>query len=601
VAEAAQQELRHPSLQGFAIDTMPVVFHSAKDNISGSAGLLLELAAAGHHTEETARLIMFPVSWWHRLGLLWILFAGFLSIASIHAADAAQSAEENDGRSGLRANALRPNIVWIIVEDMSADFSCYGETVIRTPNIDQLAADGIRFSRAFVTAPICSISRSALITGCYQTSIGAQNHRSSVPGHEIPLPDGIDLVPAILRRSGYHANNLTLEAFLKTDAELQTDSRVDVAKTDYNFIWDESQTYDSTHWASSSDEMPFFVQVQLRGGKLRGNGDSEKWPQQVLRDLGSVTDAAAVQLPPWLPDNPVIRKDWAQYLDAVRYTDWEVARVMQRLRDAKADDNTIIVLMTDHGISHVRTKQFLYDGGIHVPLIVKGAGVPGGVVRDDLVEHIDLAATTLSLAGVPVPKAMHSRDILASGYRPRKYVFAARDRADETVDLIRSVRTDRWKYIANGFPNRPWLQPNRYKDNKPIVMEMRRLFADGKLNAAQSLIMAESRPREELYDTHSDPFELTNLAADPNHVEQLSRMRTALREWQIQTNDPAKPESEDVYRTEVMAKHREAGRQATAEQYLNNVELMLRWMKERPLQKVAPASAEAAPLEGDGK
>ncbi|MFN8710076.1 MAG: sulfatase [Planctomyces sp.] len=544
---------------------------------------------------------MFPVSWGHRLGLSRILFAGFLSIASIHTAGAAESAEENTGRSGLQTNPLRPNIVWIIVEDMSADFSCYGESVIRTPNIDQLATAGTRFSRAFVTAPICSISRSALITGCYQTRIGAQNHRSSVPGHEIHLPDGIDLVPAILRRSGYHTNNLTLEAFLKTDAELQADSRVEVAKTDYNFIWDESQTYDRTHWAASSEKKPFFVQVQLRGGKLRGNGDSEKWPQQVLRDLGSVTDAAAVQLPPWLPDNPVIRKDWAQYLDAVRYTDWETGRVVQRLRYAKAHDNTIIFLMTDHGISHIRTKQFLYDGGIHVPLIVTGAGVPSGVVRDDLVEHIDLAATTLSLAGVPVPKTMHSRDILSSGYRPREYVFAARDRADETVDLIRSVRTDRWKYIANGFPNRPYLQPNRYKDNKPIVKEMRRLFADGKLNTAQSMIMAESRPREELYDTQSDPFELTNLAADPNHVEQLRRMRSALREWQIQTNDPAKPESEEVYRIEVMAKHREAGRQATAEQYLNNVELMLRWMKERPLEQQAPVSADTAPSERDGK
>jgi len=479
----------------------------------------------------------------------------------------------------------KPNIVWMIVEDMSAHFGCYGETTVQTPNVDQLAAEGTRFSRAFVTAPICSICRSALITGHYQTSIGVQNHRSGVPGHEIHLPAGVDLVPAMFRRAGYHTNNLTVEAFLRSEKDVQSAPAVKIAKTDYNFEWDEAATYDANHWAARDSGKPFFVQVQLNGGKYRGQGNEQNWPARALKELGSVTAIDDVKLPPYLPEDFTIREDWAQYLDTVRYTDMEVGRVIQRLKDAGEFENTVIFFMTDHGISHVRNKQFLYDGGTHVPLIVRGPQVDIGKVRDDVVEHIDLAATSLGFAGIPKPSTMPSQDIFTDGYRPREYVFAARDRADETVDLIRSVRDTRWKYIRNGFPNRPYLQPNRYKDSKPIVIAMRKLYAEGKLNAAQSLIMAETRPQEELYDTQTDPFELHNLAADPAFSERLVKMRTALQEWQQRTGDPAEPETEEVYRIETGVAHPEGGKNTENEVYKANAELMLRWMKERPLVK----------------
>jgi len=260
----------------------------------------------------------------------------------------------------------------------------------------------------------------------------------------------------------------------------------------------------------------------------------------------------------------------------------EVGKIVQRLKDAGEWDRTVIFFMTDHGISHVRCKQFLYDGGTHVPLIIRGPGVSPGKVREDPVEHIDLAATSLGLAGLKVPEWMFGRDVLSDGYQPRKYVFAARDRADETVDLIRSVRDTRWKYIWNGFPNRPYLQPNRYKDSKPILQAMRRLSAAGRLSAEQALIMAETRPVEELYDTESDPNEFRNLAADPAYSMQLRQMREALREWQVETHDPSAPESEAIYRTEVEQPHAEGGRNTENAVYQANVELMLRWMKERP-------------------
>ena len=495
---------------------------------------------------------------------------------------ALKSTDASEARAAVVPEKQRPNIVWMIVEDMSAQYSCYGETTIQTPNVDQLASRGTRFSRAFVTAPICSICRSALITGRYQTSIGAQNHRSGVPGHEIHLPADVELVPAVFRKAGYHTNNLTVEAFLRSDEEVKASPAVKVAKTDYNFEWDEAATYDSTHWAAREAKKPFFVQVQMHGGKYRNVADTSKWTAKALKDLGSVTSPNDVHLPPYLPNDPVILQDWAQYLDTVRYTDWEGGRVIQRLKDAGELDNTVIFFMTDHGISHVRNKQFLYDGGTHVPLIVAGPGVASGVVRDDVVEHIDLGATSMGLAGIARPASMHSQDILAADYQPREYVFAARDRADETVDLMRSVRDTRWKYIFNGFPNRPYLQPNRYKDNKPIQQAMRRLYAAGQLNADQSLIMAETRPREELYDTQTDPFELHNLAGNPEHQSRLETMRTAFRDWQKRTGDPGVPESEDVYKIEVGAKHLEGGKNADNTQYKNNVELMLKWNTERP-------------------
>lgn len=477
---------------------------------------------------------------------------------------------------------VRPNVVWIVVEDMSADFSCYRDAGVQTPAVDALAAEGTRFARAYVTAPICSICRSALITGRYQTSIGAQHHRSSVPGHRIQLPAGVRLVPALMREAGYHANNLNLEAFLREGKAGQT---VKVAKTDYNFEWDEKSAYDEGHWAARAEGKPFFVQVQLNGGKNRGQAPGSAWPERVRKELGSATDPASVQLPAWLPDDPVIRADWAQYLDTVRMTDHEVGRVVARLREAGELERTVIFFMTDHGVSHVRNKQFLYDGGVHVPLVVRGPGVAAGRVRDDVVEHIDLAACTLALAGLAVPQSMHGRNILAGGYEPRRYVFAARDRADETEDLIRSVRDRRWKYIRNGFPNRPWLQPNRYKDEKAIVQAMRRLHAEGKLTAEQSLIMAGERPVEELYDCEADPDEFRNLAKDPAHAAVLAEMRQALRDWQVRTGDPADVETEEVYRLETAAQHPEGGKNQAGEIYRRNVETMLRWRRERPLVK----------------
>ena len=468
---------------------------------------------------------------------------------------------------------------------MSPDFACYGEKSIQTPNVDRLAAEGIRFAHAFVTAPICSISRSALITGCYQTTLGCQNHRSGSPKFPIRLPAGVIPVPQLLKQAGYHANNLSIDEFLRSAEQARARPGVRIAKTDYNFVWTPADTYETNHWSTRASGQPFFVQVQLGGGKHRGQAPRPAWPNRVRATLGSVTSPETVKLPPYLPDDETIRADWAQYLDTVRYTDWEVGRIVERLRQAGELDRTVIFFMTDHGISHVRNKQFLYDGGIHVPLVICGPGLPRGQVRDDLVEHIDLAATSLALAGVPQPAAMPARDILARDYAPRTHVFAARDRADETVDRIRSVRSARWKYIHNFYPSRPYLQPNRYKDDKAIVQAMRRLHTEGKLNADQALIMALTRPREEFYDLARDPFELRNLAGDPAHVDALNEHRRLLEDWIRRTEDRGRtPEPEEIYLHYVGDDRPEAGRNNRNDVFEHNIELMLRWAKEKPME-----------------
>jgi arylsulfatase A-like enzyme len=360
---------------------------------------------------------------------------------------------------------------------------------------------------------------------------------------------------------------------------------VGIAKTDYNFVWDRAATFDTNHWAARRTGQPFFAQVQLHGGKHRGQRPGPQWPKRAQETLGSMTDTNAVKLPPYLPDDPVIRADWAQYLDTVRYTDWEVGRVVERLRAAGELDRTVIFFWTDHGISHVRNKQFLYDGGLHVPLVVRGLGIAKDRVRDDLIEHIDIAAATLALAGLPRPATMQARDFFAAGYQPREFVFAARDRADETVDRIRAVRSAQFKYIRNYYPTRPYLQPNRYKDDKAIVQAMRHLYAKGKLNRDQALIMADTRPREELYDLQADPHELRNLAADPAHAATLARHRAALEDWIQRTDDKGRAaEPEEVYLNYVHDDRPEGGRGGRNEVFERNVELMRRWAKERPMQ-----------------
>lgn len=432
------------------------------------------------------------------------------------------------------ADKFRPNIVWMIVDDMSANFSVYGETSIKTPHVDKLASEGTLFRKAFVTAPVCSPCRSALITGMYQTSIGAHHHRSGRGAEKIRLPEGVVPVPALFKQAGYYT---AIGGPLVKGQQL--------GKTDYNFEWD-TAIYDGNDWSGRRPGQPFFMQVQLHGGKYR---EGAKWADTVRQAFGSLTSPSAVRLPPYYPNDPVIVEDWARYLDAVRYTDLQVGEVIARLEKEGLLDQTVVIFATDHGISHARGKQFLYDEGTHVPLIVRGPGIGRGVTREDLVEHIDIAATSLALAGIELPRRIQGRDLFSPDYQARDAVFAARDRCDETVEHLRSVRTASFKYIRNGYPQRPHLQPNAYKDGKPIIKRLRELHEQHQLNELQErLLFSPVRPPEELYDLRNDPDELRNLAANPEYSSQLTQMRKRLDDWIAETDDHGRvPEPAAMY------------------------------------------------------
>jgi len=482
--------------------------------------------------------------------------------------------------SSLQANE-HPNILWFVVDDMSPHFSCYGEALIQTPAVDKLAAEGTRFSRAYVTAPVCSPCRSALITGMYATSIGAHHHRSGRGQLKIELPDDVAPVPAIFQAAGYFTciGSGLIDQGRRTEKPKNKAAKSDQArmgKTDYNFEWDHA-IYNSHDWAGRNESQPFFMQVQLAGGKLREGSPEARaaFRDRVLEELGGATDPERVTLPPYYPRDPVLLEDWALFLDSVRMTDLHVGRVIERLEKEALLENTLIIFMTDHGISHARGKQFLFDEGTHIPFVVRGPGIAKDRVRNDVIEHIDMAALSLAAAGIPIPETMQGRNVFAANYQPRDAVFAARDRCDETVERIRSVRTDRFLYIRNFFPQRPHLQSNGYKDGKAIVQTLRELHAKAALSPiAEALLFSPTRPPEELYEYTTDPFQLTNLAINPTFQSQLQSHRERLDQWMISTQDKGF-ESEAMYDSDMATYLKTSGPEVKS-----NVAMMKKWATE---------------------
>lgn len=429
-----------------------------------------------------------------------------------------------------RRELSAPNIIWIVAEDMSPHWGCYGENSIQTIHIDKLASEGVLFENVFVTAPVCSPSRSALITGMNQFTTGFHNHRSQVVDgngggnadyfDSFQLPEEIPFLPKLFKEAGYFTVLGTHQTIIERD-----DFKGQLGKTDYNFIWN-SEVYDGNDWSKRKPDQPFFAQVQLRGGKFRN----------AVVEYPAKSDK--VQLPPYYPDDSVLRKDWAEYLNSVLLLDKEVEGIVGRLEKEGILDNTVIFLFTDHGISHLRGKQFLYDEGIRIPLIVRWpTGLTKGERRKDLVSHIDIAATSLQLAGIAIPETMQGKGLFGEDFQPREFVYAARDRCDETVDLIRAVRTYSYKYIRNFMPHKSYTQPNRYKDGKEILQHLRSLNSKSNLSPETIRYFMPDKPLEELYDLINDPWEMNNLAEDQRHQETMVEMRELLYQQIMQSKD----------------------------------------------------------------
>ena len=429
---------------------------------------------------------------------------------------------------GAQLNTDRPNILWILSEDISPDLSCYGTPVVQTPNLDELARQGIRYTNAFTTSPVCSPSRSAMITGMYQTSIGAHHHRSHRDdGYTLPEP--VRLITDYFRQAGYFTANVTTAA-----PGVQGSG-----KTDFNFTV-KGKPFDGTDWNQRKLAQPFFAQLSIsmthRGGHWKN----------LHEQISNLVDPAKVKLPPYYSDHSVARQDWATYLNSIQLMDEYIGKILKRLADEDLAKNTAVIFIGDNGRCHVRGKQWLYDGGIHIPLIIRWPGrLQADQVCDHLVSAIDISATVLRIAGIQPPGYMQGQVFLEpdrdGNWKPvkkRDYIIAARDRCDETIDRIRCVRTQRYKYIRNFMPERPYTQKNRYKEQSyPMLALMKELHAQGKLTPAQTLFMAPRKPDEELYDIQSDPYEIHNLARLPEHQVTLEKMRALLEKWIEDTSD----------------------------------------------------------------
>ncbi len=410
-------------------------------------------------------------------------------------------------------SARRPNIVWLISEDNSTHYlKLFDEHGAETPAISKMAEHGLIFDNAFSNSPVCSVARSTLITGCYAPRIGTQYHRKY---KLVPLPEGLEMFPVYLRRAGYHTTNNV--------------------KTDYNAIqgrpiWDETSRKAS--WHSRKPGQPFFHQQSF----TTTHESSLHFSAESMKNDATVTDPETVFVAPYHPNTPTFRYTNARYRDNIRKVDTQIGAIVEQLREEGLLEDTFLFYFGDHGGVLPRGKGYAYESGLHVPLVVRvpenykhlapaaiGSRIPG------FVNFIDFGPTALNLAGIDVPSEVDGKPFLGKNIsltelNQRDFSFGYADRFDEKYDLVRTIRKGRFEYVRNYQPfNVDGLQ-NNYRYRMLAFQEWRKLYREGKLNAAQREFF-ERRDCEALYDIKNDPHEIKNLASDPQYAETLTRLR----------------------------------------------------------------------------
>ena len=406
-----------------------------------------------------------------------------------------------------------PNILWISCEDISPDLACYGDDYAVTPNLDRLAAQGCRYTNAFVPFPVCAPTRSAIITGIYPGTLGSMHMRTSLRGYECVPPPYVRCFPEYLRMAGYYCSNHT--------------------KTDYQFsppftTWDARRG----NWRNKDrpKDAPFFSVINLTV-----THESKCWNIEK-----TVHDPSKVKVPPYYPDTPVVRRNLAKYYDNITTMDKQAGDILQKLDADGLAESTVVFFWSDHGRGLPRCKRWPYDSGLRVPLIIRAPKtINPGSVSDELVNLVDLAPTVLSLAGLSVPSTMQGRVILGRYKAPEpKYTFGGRNRMDaNSYDFIRTCRDKRYRYIRNFTPDIPYAQTIPYMEKMPIMQQWRKLHSEGRLTGPQKLFFKHPKPDHELYDLQNDPYEVNNLASSPDHQQILKRMDAALDAWMKQTSD----------------------------------------------------------------
>jgi N-sulfoglucosamine sulfohydrolase len=445
----------------------------------------------------------------------------------------------------VKKSKPQPNVLWITCEDMSPHLGSYGDSQVKTPSLDKLASEGIRYTRAFATAGVCAPSRSAIITGMYQQSIGTQHMRTAklsankdayppdYVGYAALVPEAVKCFPEYLRAAGYYCSNNV--------------------KEDYQFeapptVWDESST--TAHWRNRKNaEQPFFSVFNLMV-----THESQVWARA---NEPLLVDPKNVEVPPYYPDVPEVRLDIARHLSNVIVMDQQAGEILSQLEQDGLSDNTIIFFFSDHGDGLPFVKREIYDRGTRVPLIIKfgknwesanPSGTKKGTVDDQLISFVDLAPTVLSLAGCGIPNYLQGQPFLGSAKgTPRKYVFAARDRMDSEYDRIRSIRDKQFLYLRNYMPEKPYYQNIGYRLQQPMMNVILKMKDEGRLNQQQMLWFRPTKPAEELYDCAADPWQFKNLADDPEYANKLKELRQAYDEWIKDVGDlSAIPEAQMV-------------------------------------------------------
>lgn len=417
----------------------------------------------------------------------------------------------------------KPNILWITCEDMSPHLGSFGEKVAKTPNLDQLAKEGVRYTNVFSTAGVCAPSRNAIITGMYQTSIGGMHMRTSplvttftsIPAYSAVIPEDVRCFPEFLRKQGYYCSNNN--------------------KQDYQFappqtVWDENGTPPDpkkADWRGRKDKnQPFFSVINLL---ITHESQVFSRGQEPL-----LVRPEDVEVPSYYPDNEIIRTDIARFLTNVQRMDKQVGEIIQKLKDDGLYENTIIFFYSDHGDGLPFVKRELYDRGLKVPMIIRFPNAEkAGTVDNQLISFVDLAPTILSLANVRVPKYIQGQAFLGNqkAKMPRKYIYAARDRMDTEYDRVRAVSDGRYKYLKNYMPEKAYYQDIEYRLGQQSMKEILRLRDEGKLNEKQMYWFRKSKPKEELFDTKTDPNEYLNLAKNPKYQAKLVELRKKHQEW----------------------------------------------------------------------
>jgi arylsulfatase A-like enzyme len=453
---------------------------------------------------------------------------------------------------------FKPNIVWIVAEDLSPILPAYGDSTIETPNIDRLAKEGVVYTNVFSPSGVCAPSRCAITTGMYPSSIGGHNMRVQyVKSHmdqiglvlyEVVPPPEVKMMSQILRENGYYCTNND--------------------KQDYQFIppvtaWDESSL--KAHWRHRTEKQPFFsvfnIGVTHEGHVTRPYrkqlmryhdpdfpettanpadfGDmisEEDWPLNIPADMD-------VPVPPYLPSTDIALNDIRRIYSNIIELDRQIGTIISQLEEDQLLDSTIVFFYSDHGGPLPRQKRLIYDSGIKVPMVIRYPGQIGaGSYDDQLISFIDLAPTIFSISGIKIPAYVQGQ-AFSGKYKARnerEYIHAAADRFDAQVDMIRAVRDDRYKYLLNFYPDRPYYLPVKYREQMAIMKELLRLKEIDSLDSYQSQWFREKKLKEELFDTWKDPHELHNLAGDPDYAGKLAELREECSRWMESTNDMGK-------------------------------------------------------------